>query len=675
MKRLIVKCGTYAVVIASFLFVVSISFAQNKLDIEHLMDGTYRLKINVYQPRFEDNDTYSYYDNEWQKHIVDKKGNDKIVERTQEEQIEGAQFLEQVGKNKAYIKDNNLFVNKNGNEKQITFDGDSLDIIIGQSVHRNEFGIEKGLYFSQDGNYLAYYRMDQSMVGDYPLVNTMTREAKHTPIKYPMAGMKSHEVEVWVYDFAKDRKVCLKTRKDNSVEQRENYLTNVCFSADGKTVYIQKLNRKQNHMWLEAYSSESGLLKRVLFEEVSNKYVEPEHPLTFIPNDNGKFLYFSEKDGWQHLYIYDTLGKEIKQLTKGNWMVNDIAGFNDKGTVVYIYATKDSPLERNFYAVNIKDGKITRITLDHGTHTVAFNPKGTRFIDSYSSTEVAYRTVIRDEKGKVIKELDFVKDPFDELSNKPIITIDSLIAKDGTVLYTRMIKPKDFNPNKKYPVIVYVYGGPHAQLITDYWTAGAGNFLPFLATQDYIVWTMDSRGSANRGYEFESAIWHNCGTQEIDDQITGINYLKTLPYVDANRIGVDGWSYGGFMTLGLTLRNPGVFKVATAGGPVIDWKWYEVMYGERYMGTPEDNPEGYEKASLLNYIDNIPDSVRILIMQGYQDNTVLPQHSLEFIRLCVEKKKPVDYFMYTNHEHNVRGKDRVELYKKIFRYYEDFLKK
>ena len=420
------------------LLSVSCLFAQKHLDIEHLMDGTYSIKLNVYSPRFESNDTYSYYDSKRQKHIVDKKGNDKIVTEQKSEQIKGAQYLEQAGNVKAYIKNNNLFIN-NGTEKQITFDGDSLNIIIGQSVHRNEFGINKGLFFSDNGEYLAYYRMDQSMVEDYPLVNTMTRQAKVTPIKYPMAGMKSHEVELFVYNTATNKQVKLQTRKDNSIEERENYLTNICFSPNGKTVYIQKLNRKQNHMWLEAYNSDNGQKIRTLFEEVSNKYVEPEHPLTFLPKDQSQFLYFSEKDGWQHLYIYDTLGKEIKQLTKGNWIVNDIAGFNDKGTVCYVYATKDSPLERNFYAIELKNGKMTRITLDHGTHNVAFNPSGTMFIDSYSSTDVAYRIVLRDRKGNIIKELDKAQDPFDNIDNKPTITIDSLIAKDGTVLYTRMI--------------------------------------------------------------------------------------------------------------------------------------------------------------------------------------------------------------------------------------------
>lgn len=655
--------------------------AQNKMDIEHLMDGTYRVKATKYSFKFENNDEYSYRDNQWKKHIVNKKGEDKIVDEDIEvanRDRENKDFLEinEKSKNEAFVRDNQLWIKNTatGVERNITTDGDSLNIIYGQSVHRNEFGIEKGTFFSNDGKHLAFYRMDQSMVGDYPLVNTQEREAKAQIIKYPMAGMKSHEVLVYVYNFDTDKTVILKTRQNNTLEEREMYLTNIAFSLDGNTVYIQKLNRLQNHLWLEAYDANTGLKKRTLIEETANKYVEPEHPIVFLPKDASKFIFFSEKDGWQHLYLYDTLGKEIKQLTKGEWMVNEIAGFNDKGNVLYFYATKDSPLESNFYSLNLKNGKITRITREHGTHYVSYNEKGTMFIDTYSSTDEAYRVVLRNEKGEIIRDLERCGNPMEQLSNNPSIIIDTLHAEDGTVLYTRMIRPKDFNPHKKYPVIVYVYNGPHAQLVTDSYTAGAGYFLPFLATQDYIVWTLDGRGSANRGYEFESAIWHQCGKVEMRDQMRGIDYLKSLPFVDSERIGIDGWSYGGFMTLSLALNNPETIKVATAGGPVIDWKWYEVMYGERYMGTPQNNEKGYEESSVLNLIDNMKDSQHILVMQGYLDNTVVPQHSLEFIRQCVEKKKPVDYFMYTSHEHNVRGKDRVELYKKIFHYYEDYLK-
>lgn len=659
--------------------VLSCLNAQNKMDIEHLMDGTYRAKSTKYGFGFENNEEYYYFDRKGDKHIVNKKGEERIEKQTERKKEDIEKLFLEVNKasgNEAFIRQNQVWVKNNttGNQRPITTDGDSINIIYGQSVHRNEFGIEKGLFFDKSGKYLAFYRMDQSMVGDYPLVNTQTREAEVDIIKYPMAGMKSHEVLVYVYNFDTDKTIILKTRQDNSLSEREMYLTNIAFSLDGKTVYIQKLNRLQNHSWLEAYDANTGIKKRVLIEETSDKYVEPEKPIVFLPNSADKFIYFSEKDGYQHLYLYDTLGKQIKQLTKGDWMVEEIAGFNDKTTELYFYGTKDSPLERNFYSLNLKKGTITRITLDHGTHYVAFNEKGTLFIDTYTSTSEAYRVVLRDNKGKVIKELERCEDPLAQLDNNPTITIDTLKAEDGTLLYTRMIKPKDFNPNKKYPVIVYVYNGPHAQLITDSYTAGAGYFLPFLATQGYIVWTLDGRGSANRGYDFESAIWHQCGKVEMQDQMTGINYLKSLPYIDSTRIGVDGWSYGGFMTLSLALNNPDVIKVATAGGPVIDWKWYEVMYGERYMGTPENNAEGYHSSSVINLIDNMSEKQHILVMQGYLDNTVVPQHSLEFIRECVVRKKPVDYFMYTSHEHNVRGRDRVELYKKIFNYYEDYLK-
>ncbi|MDD4829202.1 MAG: DPP IV N-terminal domain-containing protein [Bacteroidales bacterium] len=570
----------------------------------------------------------------------------------------------------AYKKDNNLFVQINFKDNQITTDG-SRDIVYAEAVHRNEFGIEKGLFWSKNGEKLAFYRMDQSMVTDYPLVSTEERVAKYTPVKYPMAGMKSHEVLVGVYDVASQNVVYLKTRKDESVEEREMYLTNICFSDDAKTIYVAKLNRLQNHLMLESYDATTGDKISVLFEEKSDKYVEPEAPMVFVPNSPNQFLWLSERDGFNHIYIYDTTGKLIKQLTSGNWMIKSIEGFNDKKDEVLVYATKDSPIENNFYGINLKTGKITRYSKDNGNHNVAFNTKGNLFIDTYSNyNEVASKTQIVDKKGNILKLLHSSENPLKDI-DAPTIEISTLKAKDGTELYYRMIKPKDFDPNKKYPVLVYVYGGPHAQLVTNSHLGGANNFFMFLAQQGYIVWTLDNRGSANRGYAFESAIWHNCGSIEVSDQMDGVNYLKSLPYVDSERIGVDGWSYGGFMTISLKLKNPGVFKVATAGGPVIDWKWYEVMYGERYMGSPENNPEGYKNASLLNYIDKLEG--KLLLIEGYQDATVLPQHSIEFIRNSVKKGKQVDFFLYPDHEHNVRGKDRIHLYQKIYQYHKENL--
>ncbi len=566
----------------------------------------------------------------------------------------------------AYTVEGNVwFSQKDKAPIQLTRDG-GKGITYGVAVHRNEFGINKGFFLSSDGRKLAFYRMDETMVEEYPLVNTEAREAEETPVRYPMAGMKSHEVKVLVYDSQSGKTTELKTRENNSLEEREAYLTNLTWNPEGTVLYIQKLNRKQNHMKMCAFDVTDGKLLNILFEERSDKYVEPEHPIYFLPQNSKNFIYLSEKDGYMHAYLYDTNGKQIAQLTSGTWMINSIEGFNKKGTEFFFYATKDSPLEQNFYGCNIKTKKIRRLSPEKGTHYVSFNSAGTLFLDNYSSSSEPRRIALYDNKGKEVKQLHKSENPWANL-DMPQIDVFTIKAKDGTDLYARMIKPTNFDANKKYPVLVYVYGGPHAQLITDTWLSGANNFFLFLAQQGYIVWTVDSRGSANRGYEFESAIWRNCGSIEVSDQMDGVNYLKTLPFVDAERIGVDGWSYGGFMTISLMLKNPGVFKTATAGGPVIDWKWYEIMYGERYMSSPEDNPEGYKKSSLLNYADQLQG--KLLVIHGAQDATVVMQHSLEFIRACIKAGKQVDYFIYPDHEHNVRGKDRIHLYEKIYEYH------
>lgn len=570
----------------------------------------------------------------------------------------------------AYTIDGNVWYScPDKSPVQLTKDG-GKGITYGVAVHRNEFGIEKGFFLSEDGKKLAFYRMDETMVKEYPIVNTDAREAEPTPIRYPMAGMKSHEVTIFVYDSQTGKTVELQTRENNSIEEKEAYLTNLTWNPEGTQLYVQKLNRKQNHLKMNAYDVASGKLRKTLFEEKATKYVEPESPVFFLPKQSNRFIYLSERDGFNHAYLYDVDGNMIEKLTSGEWMINSIEGFNDKGNEVYFYATKDSPLEQNLYACNLKNKKIRRCTPEKGTHHVRFNSAGTLFLDSYSSSSQARRVVMYNDKAKEIKQLHQSEDPWSKL-NKPQIDVFTIKAKDGTDLYARMIKPINFDANKKYPVIVYVYGGPHAQLITDTWLSGANNFFLFLAQQGYIVWTVDSRGSANRGYEFESAIWRNCGSIEVSDQMDGVDYLKSLPYVDANRIGVDGWSYGGFMTISLKLKNPGVFKTATAGGPVIDWKWYEIMYGERYMSSPEDNPDGYEKASLLNYANQLEG--KLLIIHGAQDPTVVMQHSLEFIKRCIKNGKQVDYFIYPDHEHNVIGKDRIHLYEKIYQYHKENL--
>ena len=569
----------------------------------------------------------------------------------------------------AYTKGYDLYVVKGNKEK--VFSGEDNDIVYGQAVHRSEFGIEKGTFWSPKGSLLAFYKMDQSMVTDYPIVNTALRVAETAPEAYPMAGMKSHEVEVGIYNTLNDKVVYLKTRKDTSVAERENYLTNISWSPDERYVYIAKINRGQNHMWLECYNVESGNLEKVLFEEKNDRYVEPMSGLTFVPNNPNQFLWLSQRDGYRHIYLYDIDGNLLKQVTKGNFEVQSIIGFDAKAEKVFFYSNIENPMERAAYSVDLKTGNIVRITSEKGTHSIVMNSKGNMFIDMYSSIDVPFKALLVNDKAKILKDIHTSANPLADY-RMPEIEVGTIKSADGvTDLCYRLIKPINYNDGKKHPTLVYVYGGPHSQMVTESWLAGANLYFLFLAQQGYVVFTVDNRGTDNRGFEFESVIHRNLGVAEMADQMKGVEFLRTLPYVDENRIGVEGWSFGGFMTISLKLTHPDVFKVGCAGGPVIDWKWYEVMYGERYMDTPQENPEGYKSTSLLGKVNSLDG--KLLVIHGAEDPTVLWQHSLEFVHECIKAKKQVDYFVYPHHPHNVRGLDRLHLYKKMYEYYQQNL--
>jgi dipeptidyl-peptidase-4 len=559
----------------------------------------------------------------------------------------------------AYTIKNNLFV-YDGKEKLIVTNDADVNIVNGQSVHRDEFGIKKGTFWSPKGTLLAFYRMDQTMVTDYPVIDWTTRPAKNVNIKYPMAGDKSHEVTVGVYNVATGKTVFLKTG-----EPKEQYLTNIAWSNDEQYVYIAVLNREQNHLKLNKYNATTGLLEKTLFEEKHEKYVQPKHPLVFLPNGK-QFVWQSERDGFNHLYLYNEDGTLVKQLTKGNWLVTDFAGFDAKGTKAFYTSTTESGITRNFYATEIKSGKTIRVTKGDGTHTALLSSNGSYILDNFQSTSIPRNINIITSNGKSSRQIFTAANPLQDykLGSMSIFTLKS---ESGDDLYCRLFKPVDFDSTKKYPTIVYLYNGPSAQMINNTWNGGGDLWFQYMAQRGYVVFTLDGRGSANRGLAFEQAIFRHVGVNEMKDQMVGVDYLKKQNFVDANRMGIFGWSYGGFMTTSIMTRYPDVFKAGVAGGPVIDWTYYEVMYTERYMDTPQENPEGYKESRTIDYIDNLKG--KLMLIHGAQDPTVVWQHSIQYLKACVDKKKQVDYFVYPGHEHNVLGKDREHLYQKVTDYF------
>jgi len=561
----------------------------------------------------------------------------------------------------AFTKDYNLYLSLGINKSiQISDDG-SYDLTYGKSVSRNEFGIDGGIFWSPKSNFAVFYKEDLRDVTDYPILNVNELPAKVKNIKYPMAGGKSTEVSIGIFNIAEEKTVWL-----NLGSKSDMYYSCITWSADEKYIYTAELNRDQNALKLIKYDVYTGEPVDVLFEESDEKFIEPKNPLHFLPNSPDKFLWFSQRDGWNHLYLYNTKGKLLKQITKGEWVITDFLGFDKASENIFIITTKDSPTERQLYKVNLKTNEMTKLTKDSGVHSIKVHSSGFYFIDKFSNQNTPREIRVIDYKGNYTL-IHKSENPISEYrtGNTKLFSIK---ANDGTDLYCKMTLPVDFDSTKKYPVIFYVYGGPGVQLVFNNWEYGRYAFwAQKMAQNGYIVFTLDNRGSANRGKKFEQATFRKLGTIEVEDQMIGVKYLKTLSYVDSSRFGVFGWSFGGFMTTSLMLRTNNTFKVGVGGGADIDWKYYEVMYTERYMDTPQTNPEGYNEASLLNYVDNL--NGKLLLVHGTSDPTVVWQHTLLFAKKAMNMNKALDYYPYVGHQHGVGGKDNLHLYNKITNYF------
>ncbi|MGA9212450.1 DPP IV N-terminal domain-containing protein [Kaistella sp.] len=614
--------------------------------------------INKSKGYFAQNSQYYWIENtgkEWK--VKEWMTLDKDAENTQ-------MFSDNQGF--VYTIKNNLFLNRNGKVVAITND-ENKDIINGQAVHQREFGISNGIFISPDNSKIAFYRMDQTMIPDYPIIDWSVTPAVNKNIKYPMAGTPSHHVTLGVYDVKTNKTTFLNIEGDP-----EQYLTAITWNPDSKSVFIGVLNRDQNDLKMNQYSASSGEFMKKMFEEKSDKYVEPQQQLLFFPNSTTDFIWQSQRTGFNHLFHYNTEKGLVAQLTKGDWLVTDILGFNEKRKEIFYVSTQESPLERHLYKLDYTNFKTQRLDEGAGMHSGILSKDGTQLYDSYSNATTPRSINLINTNTAKVKNILTSENTLKNYQ-RPEIKNLTLKADDGTPLYGKIILPTDFDANKKYPVIVYLYNGPHAQLVTDSFPASGNLWYEFMAQKGYIVFTMDGRGSSNRGLKFEQAIFRNVGETEMKDQLQGVAYLKSLPYVDADRLGIHGWSYGGFMTTSFMLKHPDLFKVGVAGGPVIDWTLYEIMYTERYMDSPQDNPEGYKQANLLDKVQNLKG--KLLMIHGAQDNVVLWQHSIKFLKAAVDNGVQLDYFVYPGHEHNVQGKDRVHLMQKVTDYFDEYLKK
>lgn len=566
----------------------------------------------------------------------------------------------------AYTDSFNLFITDGKTTNKVTSDG-SKDIVYAAPVHREEFGIVKGTFWSNNGKLLAFYRMDQSMVTDYPIIDWTQRPAKNVNIKYPMAGDKSHQVTLGIYNAETHSLVYVKTG-----EPAEQYLTNIAWSPDDRYIYIAVLNRGQNHLKLNVYEAASGQFIKTLFEEVDEKYVEPLVPMVFLKNNPSQFIWQSNRDGWNHLYLYDINGTMLRQLTKGNWEVLEVKGFDASGENLFYSSTEESPLTKNLYELNLKWSRSKRITQGFDLHNAQVSNDGNYVVDNFNSPEIPREVQLIETNTGASKILLKASNPLSGY-NLGQLSIFNLKTRNAIPLYCKMYRPLNFDSTKKYPVIVYWYGGSHAQLVANGWNGGTTDYwFQYLAERGYAVFIMDTRGSDNRGKAFEQAMFRKIGDVQMEDLMTGVNYLQGLHYIDTQNMGLFGWSFGGFNTIDFMLNHPGVFKAAVAGGPVTDWRYYEIMYTERYMDTPQENPGGYDATDLTKQVEKLKG--KLLLIHGLQDNVVVQQNSVRFVRAAIDKNIQVDYMIYPGHEHNVLGKDRVHLYQKVTDYFNQNLR-
>ncbi|HEB52203.1 MAG TPA: S9 family peptidase [bacterium] len=557
----------------------------------------------------------------------------------------------------AVRRDHQLFVFDAGGEAhQLTFDGNE-DVVYGGAAHRAEIGIHEGLFWSHDGRYLAFYREDLRPIAEYPFQNVDRMPPTPRHGRYPMAGRADSSVRVMVCDTDDYEVVTLEAERGADL-----YWTNIAFTRDGGIV-VALVNRGQDRVELVRFGCASGARGATLLREHDQQWVEPEIPAAFLRD--GRFLWSSRRSGYRHLYLHAADGSVLGPVTSGAFDVQSLLAVVDEQRV-YFTGSGDDPRQLHLFSADLNGGDQHRITEERGTHDCSLSPDGRRAAVVWSNLETMPTSRLVSTRDGSATPLPQRKHPLAEFA-LPQQRFVQLEAGDGSTLYGHLALPPDFDPKRRYPVIHYVYGGPHAQLVKDTWFGGAATWLQALASEGFIVSRIDNHGTPNRGIEFEQAIHRHLGTVEVDDQMRMIDWLKQQPFVAADRIGVHGWSFGGYMTLRLMLLHPEAFACGISGAPVTDWRMYETGYTERYMDSPAENPDGYTTSSCLPLAEHLQRP--LLLVHGTDDRTVMWSHTLQFVDRCIDAGVHLDYFPYPQQLHGLRGRDRVHFLRRLHRFF------
>ncbi len=567
----------------------------------------------------------------------------------------------------SFVKDFNIHVVKeDGSTVQVTRDGYE-DLTHGVSVSRSEFGIHDGMWWDPTGRRLAFYREDLRPIEPYPYADFKKRPARRVHGRYPMAGRKGSIVQVGVYDSRSDDQATVVWL--DSDPRADDYLTNVTWGPEGKRLYVAHVNRGQDTMTLVEYAAATGKRLRVLFSETDKEWIEPEHGPVFLPDGSRRFLWFSPRDGFRHLYLYTREGKLVRKVVEGDFDVAKFTGWEPGGKGFYFETTGPNPLEWHLYHASLSGGE-RAVTHGRGRHKALVSPSGRYVLDSHTHLELPLAVDLLTGLGETVRRIHEVPNPLKayRMGTHRFFTVKS---EDGRDLHGHVIFPPDLDPKKKYPVIQYVYGGPHSQLVQDWWLGGRGRWvlwLHYMAARGYVVLRLDNRGTANRGIEFEQVLHRRLGTCELADQLRGLDHVLGLGFADPDRVGIHGWSYGGFLTLSLMTRAGKRYRAGVAGAPVTDWAYYETGYGERYMDTPEENRKGYRTANPSTHVKGIQGS--LLVVHGSSDRTVMWQNTIDFLDRCIRADIEVETMIYPGQKHGFSGKSFSHFLRKLTKFFD-----